>query len=61
MNVGKRAFISGEQRKVGQILKGTNTVLGNRGHKKHIFDIEGTMEQANSFQRNKGTDPPYTP
>ena len=45
------AFISGEQRKKGQILRGTEIILGNREYKKTKF--EGTEEQANSFQRNK--------
>ena len=48
---GKVAFISGEQRKKGQILRGTETILGNREYKKTKF--EGTEEQANLFQRNK--------
>ena len=46
-------FISGEQRKKGQILRGTETILGNREYKKTKF--EGTEEQANLFQRNKVT------
>ena len=45
------AFISGEQRKKGQILRGTETILGNREYKK--TKCEGTEEQANLFQRNK--------
>ena len=56
---GKMAFISGEQRKKGQILRGTETILWNREYKKTKF--EGTEEQANLFQRNKetGTPPPH--
>ena len=50
---GKMAFISGEQRKKGQTLRGTETILGNREYKKTKF--EGTEEQANLFQRNKET------
>ena len=46
-------FISGEQRKKSQILRGTETILGNREYKKTKF--EGTEEQANLFQRNKET------
>ena len=57
MNRGKRAFILGEQRKKGQILRGSKTILGNREHKKTNF--EGTEEQANLFQRNKGTGNPH--
>ena len=49
---GKMAFISGEQKKC-QILRGTETILGNREYKKTKF--EGTEEQANLFQRNKET------
>ena len=48
---GKMTFISGYQRKKGQILRGTETILGNREYKKTKF--EGTEEQANLFQRNK--------
>ena len=36
------AFISGEQRRKGQILRGTETILGNGEHKK--TKIEGTKE-----------------
>ena len=50
---GKMAFISGKQRKKGQILRGTETILGNREYKKTKF--EGTEEQANLFPRNKET------
>ena len=50
---GKMAFISGEQRKKGQILRVTETILGNREYKKTKF--KGTEEQANLFQRNKET------
>ena len=46
-------FISGKQRKKGQISRGTETILGNREYKK--TKIEGTEEQANLFQRNKET------
>ena len=49
----KMAFISGEKRKKGQILRGTETILGNRECKKPKFEV--TEEQANSFQRNKET------
>ena len=53
------AFISGEQRKKGKILRGTDTILGNREYKKTKF--EGTEEQANLFQRNKETCTPPPP
>ena len=53
------AFIPGEQRKKGQILRGTETLLGNREYKKTKF--EGTEEQANLFQRNKVTCTPSPP
>ena len=53
------AFISGKQRKKGQILRGTETILGNREFKKTKF--EGTEEQANLFQRNKETSTPPPP
>ena len=43
----------------GQILRGTETILGNRECKKTRF--EGTEEQANLFQRNKETCTPPTP
>ena len=49
----KTAFISGEQRTKGHILRGTKTILGNREYKKTKF--EGTEEQTNLFQRNKET------
>ena len=50
MNRGKRAFILGEQRKKGQILRGSKTTLGNREHKKTNFEgmpiyFRGTREQ----------------
>ena len=51
VNRGKRASISGEQRKKGQILRGTKTILGNREHvlreqrNKPIY-FRGAMEQA---------------
>ena len=35
-------FISGEQRKKGQILRGTETILGNGEYEK--TKIEGTQE-----------------
>ena len=57
-NRGTRAFISGEQGNKGQILRGTNTILGNREHKKQVFNFCGTGEQAHLFQRNKGTGTP---
>ena len=47
---GKMAFISGEQRKKGKILRGTEKILGNREYKKPKF--EGTEP---FFQRNKET------
>ena len=53
---GKMAFISGEHRKKGQILSGTETILGNWEYKKIKF--YRTEEQANLFQSNKET---YTP
>ena len=53
---GKMAFISGEHRKKGQILSGTETILGNWEYKKTKF--YRTEEQANLFQSNKET---YTP
>ena len=49
----KMAFISGEQRKKGHILRGAEAILGNREYKKTNF--EGTEEQANLFKRNKET------
>ena len=49
----KVTFISGEQRKKGQILRGTETILGNREYKK--TKLEGSEEQAYLFQRNKET------
>ena len=39
-------------------MRGTKTILGNREHRKHIFDFWGTGEQANLFQGNKGTGTP---
>ena len=50
---GKLAFISGEHMKKGQILRGLETILGNREYKKTKF--EGSEEQANLFQRNRDT------
>ena len=55
---GTREFISGEQGNKGQILRGTKTILGNREHKKQMFDFLGTGEQANLFQGKKGTGTP---
>ena len=57
-NRGTRAFISGEQGNKGQILRGTKKILGNRAHRKQIFNSGGTGEQANLFQGNKGTGTP---
>ena len=56
---GKMAFISGEQRKKGQILRETETILGTREYKKTKFGE--TEEQANLFQRNKETCTPPPP
>ena len=53
------AFISGEQRKKGQILRRTKTILRNRAYKKTKF--EGTSEKNNLFQRNKETCTPPPP
>ena len=53
VNRGKRALISGEQRKKCQILRETTTIIGIREHKNTKF--EGTEEQANLFQENNGT------
>ena len=53
----KMTLISGEQRKKGQILRGTKTILGNREYKKTKF--KGTEEQANLFQKNKETCTPH--
>ena len=55
---GKMSFILGAQRK-GQILRRTESILGNREYKKTKF--EGTEEQANLFQRNKETCTPPPP
>ena len=35
---GKGAFFSEEQRKKGQILRGTKIILGNREHKQTSFE-----------------------
>ena len=43
--------------KKGQILRETETILGNWECKKTKF--EGTEEQANLFQRNKETCTPH--
>ena len=56
---GKMAFILGEQRKKGQIMRGTETILGNREYK--ITKIEGTEEQANLFLRTMKQVPPPPP
>ena len=53
VNRGKGAFISGEQRKKRQLLRGTRQNWGTGNIKKTNF--EGTEEQSNLFQRNKGT------
>ena len=37
----------------------TNTILGNREHRKLIFDFWGREEQANLFQGNKETGTPW--
>ena len=44
-----------EQRPIFQGNRGTKTILGNREHRKQIFDFLGTREQANLFQGEKGT------
>ena len=60
VNKGKWHLFQGEQRKNGQTLTGTETILGNREYKKTKF--EGTEEQANIFQRNMETcNPPHPP
>ena len=38
--------------------RGTKTILGNRQHKKTIFDLGRIGEQANLSQGNKGTGTP---
>ena len=56
-NMGKRAFISGEQGNKGQILRGTGIQIQyweTRNIRKQIIDFWGTGEQANLFQQNKG-------
>ena len=60
VNRGKRAFTSGEHKK-GQILRGTKTIFGNRKNKKTYFQFGVKREQANLFQRNKGTGSPPLP
>ena len=49
-NTGTKANFEGN--------RGTKTILGNREHRKQIFDFWGTGEQANLFQGNKGTGTP---
>ena len=56
VNRGKRALITGEQRKKCQILRGTKTIFGIREHKNTKF--EEIEEQANLFQRNNGIGTP---
>ena len=46
---------TGEQR---LNFEGTKTILGNREHRKQIFDFWGTGEQAILFQGNKRTTTP---
>ena len=46
---------TGEQRPNFEGSRGTKTILGNREHKKQIFEFWRTGEQANVFQGNKGT------
>ena len=46
---------TGEQRPNFEGNRGTKTIMGNREHRKQIFDFGGTGEQANLFQGNKGT------
>ena len=56
--MGKRVFISGDQRNKGQILRGTGEqrqYWGTGNIRKQIFDFWGTGEQAFLFQGNKGT------
>ena len=38
-----------EQRPKFERNRGTNTILGNREHRKQIFDFGGTGEQANRY------------
>ena len=58
VNRGKMAFISGEQRKKANTLRGTKTIFWKIEHKKTNFRIRGKREHANLFQRNKGTGTP---
>ena len=52
---------TGEQMPIFEGNWGTKTILGNREHRKQIFDFWGTGEQANLFQGNKGTGTPPPP
>ena len=49
---------TGEQRPNFEGNRGTKAILGNREHRKQIFNFWGTGEQANLFQGNKGTGTP---
>ena len=53
VNKGKWHLFQGNRGRKAKILRGTETILGNRENKKIKF--EGTEEQANLFQRNKET------
>ena len=57
-NRGKGYLFQGNK---GQILRGTGEqrqYWGTGNIRKQIFDFRGTGEQANLFQRNKGTGTP---
>ena len=57
---GKRAFISGEQRKRANFLGEQRQYSGTGNIRKQIFDLWKKREHANLFQRNRetGTQPP---
>ena len=56
--MGKRVFISGEQRSNFEGNRGTKTIWGTGNIRKQMFDFWGTGEQANLLQGNKGTGTP---
>ena len=49
---------TGKQRPNFEGNRGTKIILGNREHRKQIFDFWGTREQANLLEGNKGTGTP---
>ena len=53
-NRGTSLFISGEQGNKGQIMRGTNPILGNREHRKRFFRILGNSGSSQFISGEQG-------